>query len=424
MHSTGASILAVSSESSSVPPVLASARHAREFEGSSCPIVDVAGLDGLSNEALLQRLRPYFQPQRQHAVLIRGLPVLPHALQKWTLQYLQQNLGADTRYHTFRSSSEQNAFTYFLKDPMHFEMSAHESHVPNESLRITSREFCRRHKEELKNPKSTSDRLYFQAPMFVWREDGVAEVAKVEPPMREDLQSVNFTLIAALGQLGQLGRLAKSTLFCSGQDALSPVHYDQAQNLYFQIRGSKRFLLFPPEVGHCFYPYPVVHPMDLRARVDLGRPDYEAYPQLRGALGKGIVADLRPGDLLFLPSHWWHQVQSLEDTNISLNFWFHDEGPQGKAGLADAASILFPLSPAGEIELARQIELFLADQCGPAGIEGFLQSAHRGELTGEVPCYLVRRAVELVGVDGAHRLLEMMLHPKRWAGLERRRNHV
>jgi hypothetical protein len=48
------------------------------------------------------------------------------------------------------------------------------------------------------------------------------------------------------------------------------------------------------------------------------------------------VAELEPGDALFIPSFWWHRVESLDLFNVLVNYWWSQ--PQAGAGSADAAA--------------------------------------------------------------------------------------
>src|SRR5690606_11817202 len=45
-------------------------------------------------------------------------------------------------------------------------------------------------------------------------------------------------------------------------------------------------------------------------------------PKLREALAAAEVADLEPGDALFYPALWWHQVEALESFNVMVNYWW------------------------------------------------------------------------------------------------------
>jgi hypothetical protein len=42
------------------------------------------------------------------------------------------------------------------------------------------------------------------------------------------------------------------------------------------------------------------------------------------ALEHAQVAELDPGDALFLPSMWWHHVEGLDPFNILMNYWWRD----------------------------------------------------------------------------------------------------
>jgi ribosomal protein L16 Arg81 hydroxylase len=54
-------------------------------------------------------------------------------------------------------------------------------------------------------------------------------------------------------------------------------------------------------------------------RVDVDHPDHARFPRLREA--EMFVAELGPGDVIYIPRGWWHHVRTLE-LSISVNFWW------------------------------------------------------------------------------------------------------
>ena len=56
--------------------------------------------------------------------------------------------------------------------------------------------------------------------------------------------------------------------------------------------------------------------------IDPLRPDYNKYPRYRHV--NRLVVTLQPGDVLYLPSLWFHHVQQSDDT-IAVNFWYDME---------------------------------------------------------------------------------------------------
>ena len=58
--------------------------------------------------------------------------------------------------------------------------------------------------------------------------------------------------------------------------------------------------------------------------VDILSPDLNRFPLFRRA--RRLECTLRPGDVLFMPAFWWHEVQSQpdirENRNMAVNFWW------------------------------------------------------------------------------------------------------
>jgi hypothetical protein len=94
------------------------------------------------------------------------------------------------------------------------------------------------------------------------------------------------------------------------------LHYDVPTNFFAQVVGRKRFLLFPPNETKRLYRYRTkAYNM---SQLDPDQPDIERFPLYRGV--EPIEVEVQEGDMLFLPSFWWHQVHSLT-TGMSVNFW-------------------------------------------------------------------------------------------------------
>ena len=56
--------------------------------------------------------------------------------------------------------------------------------------------------------------------------------------------------------------------------------------------------------------------------VDVRHPDFEKFPRFSQALETAQVAELEPGDAIYMPPLWWHHVDGLEPFNVLMNFWW------------------------------------------------------------------------------------------------------
>lgn len=111
-----------------------------------------------------------------------------------------------------------------------------------------------------------------------------------------------------------------------GNRGRTATHWDLPQNIACVVAGRRRFTLFPPEQLPNLY----IGPLDFTlagqpvSLVEIDDPDYGRFPRFREAMASAQVAVLEPGDALYLPSMWFHHVQSLDALGVLVNFWWRD----------------------------------------------------------------------------------------------------
>lgn len=133
------------------------------------------------------------------------------------------------------------------------------------------------------------------------------ELAKVSPRLVEDVDPSRY-----------LDR-AIPMLFM-GRDTYMPMHYHgSTEAILCQLHGSKEVTLYSPDQYSLLYPRPWYGRAPVFSRIDTRHPDYERFPKFRRA--RPLTFRLEPGEILFIPVHWWH-VTGVEGFQISVTcFW-------------------------------------------------------------------------------------------------------
>jgi hypothetical protein len=109
-----------------------------------------------------------------------------------------------------------------------------------------------------------------------------------------------------------------------GNRARIAAHHDLPDNLACVAVGRRRFTLFPPEQLPNLY----IGPLDFTpagqaiSLVDFAQPDLGRFPRFAAAMEHAQVAELGPGDAIFIPSLWWHHIESLAPLNVLVNYWW------------------------------------------------------------------------------------------------------
>jgi hypothetical protein len=109
-----------------------------------------------------------------------------------------------------------------------------------------------------------------------------------------------------------------------GNGSRIAAHYDESDNIACVVSGRRRFILFPPEQVANLYVGPIDHTVAGQpiSMVDLDNPDFDRFPRFREALKHALVADLEPGDAIYIPALWWHAVQATGELNVLVNYWW------------------------------------------------------------------------------------------------------
>jgi hypothetical protein len=113
-------------------------------------------------------------------------------------------------------------------------------------------------------------------------------------------------------------------VWIGGKGVAANFHYDAQSNFYLQIYGKKRFILAPPESFYAMHVFPRMHSCDRQSQIIW--EEFDSVKQLKRKYSEHLstpllVVDLEPGDLLYLPSFWFHRVESLSVVSISANVW-------------------------------------------------------------------------------------------------------
>jgi len=315
---------------------------------------------------------------RRLPVVMTNLGLLP-ATASWNIKYLQKHTTDYPGMTVLRSTREENRYLYYFAEQSDRDMSAFQGapKYANDDLRMSFASFLQSAQDD------PNHRYYLQLPVVLRQPNSEGKITEtwnkgLDHVLRSDLDSqINRKRLEMIEVAGRFGYCSRSQLFVGPDGSHAQCHYDQYDNIFNQVAGEKHMLIFDPRAAEGLYPFPTFHPYDEYSMVDLSHVDDRAFPRAREALaGRGRAVTLRPGESLYIPTHWWHFVQggaSSCDWCISVNLWFSIE--------RQIVEPPYPLPLHLELELARHAEFILADVCGSAAAEA-IAAALRADVDG------------------------------------------
>lgn len=187
-----------------------------------------------------------------------------------------------------------------------------------------------------------------------------------------------------------------------GNRARVAAHQDLPDNLACVAAGHRRFTLLPPdEVGN-LYIGPLENTLagQPTSLVDFKQPDLKRFPKFAEALKRAQVADLGPGDAIFIPSMWWHHVEALDPFNLLVNYWWRespDHMDSPTAALLLAIMTVRDLPPAQRDAWRNLFDHYVFDASAdtaahlPPAARQILNSPLDGDATRALRARLIRR---------------------------------
>ncbi len=140
-------------------------------------------------------------------------------------------------------------------------------------------------------------------------------------------QDVGFKALA-----GATARDCEQFVWIGTANTRTGLHFDMQDGVLAQFHGRKTLTLVDPADSAWLYPYP---DSITKSRVNADAPDLDAFPDFaRATLWQGEIG---PGELVFLPRHWWHAITAL-DVSISSSFSWGDKLSWGELGRAVQAA--------------------------------------------------------------------------------------
>jgi lysine-specific demethylase 8 len=252
-------------------------------------------------ENLAACIRPFVS--RQQPLVLRGAAAQFDALVKWpNLDYLHEQLPSS------QSGAVEIGGSYSHENSQRAEIPVHDY---INYLQMFEGRHGRNGAEDpwqLPTDIQTSDLVY---------------MAQNDLPLalQNDIKIPSFCDDASY-QVG-LGRLYSVMWWLGPRGSTSPLHFDPLDNLLMQIMGRKVIWLFSPHVRGASWHY-AGHEGRYQPNTSPINPEhYDAkqYPLFREQGPVALTCVLTPGDILYIPSKWWHYVRSV-DTSASVNVWW------------------------------------------------------------------------------------------------------
>jgi tRNA wybutosine-synthesizing protein 5 len=285
-------------------------------------IQPITRLSSIDNEEFFENYYLKNQP-----VVVENFAKEWPAIQRWDASYLSRNLN-DAGIVCSQSSTNKHPDFNNIRDNRYIPKSMNfDDYIKH---------ICLASEEDI--PKIAINRLIFMS----------GEKCDYRKHLNLDGLQDDFIV----PQLLPLENLELGAIWIQGQNTQSWMHFDPFENLYVQIQGKKRLLLVPPEHSCGVY---YNNKRNGYCELDAFEPDHDAFPLYQSV--PIYETELQAGEMLYIPIHWFHAVESLDVINVTTNWWYRPTNIQlSQPALAHTLSelVTYAAENAGDNQEAQQ----------------------------------------------------------------------
>lgn len=162
--------------------------------------------------------------------------------------------------------------------------------------------------------KNAAEKPEPQKPLFYLRALSSTEKTAKAADFHRDFPGLSGDFRLPKGFFEPENRFFSSVLRISSANIRMWTHFDVLDNVYVQIVGRKKVTLWAPDQALNMY-----LDGDKSKIIDIDHFDEGKFPKFKNA--QRYEGVLEPGDILFIPSMWFHNTEAL-DFGVAINvFW-------------------------------------------------------------------------------------------------------
>jgi Cupin-like domain len=291
--------------------------------------------------------------ERKLPFKLTNVPDLLSANLKWTDEYVSQNFDVTSRRNRAQGKAQESSSNFFaFFQPQFWNVEAGMGLPPSRDNDWTFAEWAKHaHYADAVSLSSDQPHFYWQAGVQkeereVGTEDSSTFISRDLPLFSSP--EATFISSSPQDQKGIQCRFGE-------RGVVAAIHFDSGKNMIGMVQGAKRYILAPPNqcplLGivtkreHAMFRHSLLNFGHLRFWQDHNMPPEERAWLDRAKHARAVENVVKTGEVLFIPSHWFHYIIGLQkNAQCNVRSGVDAEGDEEFGGQAHVTDLCVPAS--------------------------------------------------------------------------------